>query len=267
MGGYPKDFKTISRNLTDNIVVTATAFSRFNVLNFGARMALFDYDDKVIIWSAIPYGEEVIKAIRLLTGKESNNVTHLIIPDSEHTMAAKSFKAEYPNLKIIASEEVKVDGLNIDHVIPNKLGNTLINKETLKSLGIEPIISDNFEFVHLPSHGNNELVMYDLRSKILFEADLLFNLGDKKPNEQYSPETGYSAGYNPHGGLSFLTRYMQPYSKFGNKLVSGIANVQKSKEGLQLINKWDFHTIVMCHGNIIDKDAKKAFQNLFSSAL
>lgn len=264
--GYPKDFKAISRKLTENIVVTATAFSRVNILNFGARMALFNYDDQVIVWSAIPYGEEVTKAIKLLTGKDENNVTYLVIPDLEHTMAAKSFKQAHPKIKIIASEEVKVPGLTIDHVIPNKLGNKLIDSTVLTELGIGSPISNDFEFVYLPSHKNNELVMFDKRSNILFEADLLFNLGTKEPLEQYSPETGFPKGFNPHGGLSYLTRYMQPYSKFGNKLGNSVVNIEKSKIGLQTIYNWDFHTIVMCHGNIIDKEAKAAYKNAFSNA-
>lgn len=265
--GYPKDLKAISRKLTDNIVLTVTAFSRVNILNFGARMGLFNYDGQVIVWSAIPHGDEVKKSIKLLTGTDETKVSYLIIPDLEHTMAAKSFKEVYPQMKIIASEKVNIPGLHIDYVIPDKLGNSLIDSKVLTDLGVDEVISKNFEFVYLPYHTNQELVMFDKNTKILFEADLLFNLGVKEPLEQYSPETGFTKGYNPHGGLSFLTRYMHPYSKVGNKLTNSVCNVRKSKPGLKTIYNWDFNTIVMCHGNIIDKDAKKAFKNVFSNVL
>ncbi|ODV81166.1 uncharacterized protein CANTADRAFT_25394 [Suhomyces tanzawaensis NRRL Y-17324] len=263
--GYPSPLKVISRKLTNDIVIASCAFSRFDKLNFGGRMALINHLGQIIVWSALPYGPEVEKSLELLTGTTGKyNITHLIIPDKEHTMAAKSFKDVYPELKVIAMEGVEVPGLTIDYRVTSKLGNKTIDLKILKEeLGItDKVFLDLFEFVYLPHHGNKELVMFDTKSKILFEADLLFNLGVKEPLEQYSPSTGFSEGYNPHSGWSFLTRYMQPYSKVGNILTNKITTPQ-SKPGLEAIQKWDFSKIVMCHGNIIEKDAKKAFANVF----
>lgn len=62
-----------------------------------------------------------------------------------------------------------------------------------------------------------------------------------------------------------MTRYMQPKSKVGNFLAKKVVNMAKSKQGLQHIYDWEFHTIVMCHGNLIDKDAKQAFKSVFPS--
>ena len=106
--GYPKTLKAVSRKLTNNIVIASCGFTRANTLNFGARMALFNYDNDIVVWSAIPYGDEVVKALELLTGDNGGvfNITHLVVPDKEHTMAARSFKSNYPNMKIIAMETV-----------------------------------------------------------------------------------------------------------------------------------------------------------------
>lgn len=180
--GYPNPFKTFSRNLTENIVITSGPFTRINTLNFGARMALLRFGEDIVVWSAIPYSEEVEKAITLLNGK--GTITHLIIPDQEHTMAAKSFRAKYPGLKILAPDTVNLGpDTPIDYKVSAPSGNkvlSLANNLLSKELGIEPTSPlSNLEFVYLPTHANKELVVYDGKSKILFQADLIFNLGGR----------------------------------------------------------------------------------------
>lgn len=264
--GYPNPLKAISRNLTDNIVITSTPFTRSNIMNFGARMTLFNYNNQVIVWSAIPYGSEVINSLKLLTGKDDGfNVSYLIIPDVEHTMAAQSFKDTYPNLKIIGPEEVKVP-FKVDYKITKAHGNKLIDSNVLKEIGIQDdSILNNFEFVYLPSHANKELVLYDKNSKILFQADLLLDLGPVgKKLEQYSPETGYASNFNPHGGLSYITRFSHPDSGFFRGLVNKLvkANDPQVQKGLKTIYNWDFTKMVPCHGNVVD-DGKSMFKKYF----
>lgn len=263
---YPEPLKALSRKLTSNIVISSTGFRRFGKVNFGGRMALFNYDNSVIVWSAIPYGDEVVKALNLLTGETTKaNVTHLIIPDKEHTMAAKSFKQEYPDLKIIAMETVDLGkDCPIDYTITSKYAHKLIDALVMEEIGIkDPAITKNFEFVYLPYHANKELVTYDLNSKMLFEADLLFNMNPKEKLEQFSPEAGFPDGFYPHLGWSFLTRFLHPKSKVGVSMFNRIAASRQSSEGLKQIHKWDFEKIVMCHGNVIEHGAKEAFKDTF----
>ncbi|CUM56611.1 uncharacterized protein AC631_04397 [Debaryomyces fabryi] len=278
--GYPNPLKTVSRSLTDNIVITSCGFSCVKVFNFGARMSLIKYGDEIIVWSPIPYGDEVIKALNLLTGNSSGvfNIAYLIIPNNEHNLAAKSFKANYPNIKIIALESIDL-GLEcpIDYRFTKDIGNTLVDQSVLsEKVGIlSPAILNNLEFVYLLNSANKDLVMFDKNSKIMFEADILVNLGipgstsGKATLEQYSTLTGYPDNFLPHFGLSFFTRYLQPYSKVGNWLVSRIANSANpnSQKGLKAIYDWDFEQIVMCHGNVIDRNAKLTFQNVYQSVL
>ncbi|KAK6198669.1 uncharacterized protein RJT21DRAFT_50398 [Scheffersomyces amazonensis] len=275
---YPTPLTAVSRKLTDNIVITSSPFTRANHFNFGGRMALIKYDDSIIVWSALPYGPEVLKALQLLESndkQETFNVTHLIVPDREHTLAAVSFKEKFPALKIIAMDTVKFDKFKVDYEVGESLGNQLLTKEVLADkVGIkESVILNNLQFVYLPFHANQELIVYDINHKILFEADLIFNLGipgttsGKVTLEQYSPATGYIKGFNPHGGWSFLTRYMQPYSKVGKFLFNKFVNPAKSAAGLKAIYGLDFQSIVLCHGNIIDKNAKEVFKHVFESSL
>lgn len=234
-------------------------------------MALLKFGDDIVVWSAIPHSSEVEKAIALISSPTAS-VTHLIIPDQEHTLAAVSFKEKYPDLKIIGPETVDLGPKTpIDYKLSEKSANKILDKANLQEeLGVDSSsVLNNLQFVYLPSHANKELVVYDAKSKILFEADLLFNLGAHEPSEQYSPDNGYAKGFNPHRGLSFLTRYMQPYSKVGAHLMRKAlsADTPGAKKGLQAIYSWDFEQIVPCHGNIISNNAKEAFYNVFKPSL
>lgn len=264
---YPNPLKASIKNLNDNIVTVSTAFTRAHTMNFGARMSLFNYNDQIVVWSAVPYGEEVTKALKQLTGKQEDfNVTYLIVPDVEHTMAAKSFKEKYPELKIIAMEGVTLGGTKIDFKISDKYGNQLLDKDKLKEIGIkDDVILNNFEMCYLPNHVNKELVLFDMNSKYLFQADLLLNLGPKGTKlEQYSPATGYPENFNPHGGLSYLTRLTHPGSNFFKNTVNKMLKINQpqNKEGIKIIYNWDFTKMVPCHGNVVE-DGKSMFKKYF----
>lgn len=261
---YPTPLKVVSRKLSEDVVVALTPFKRFDKFNFGARMAFFHVGTNIVVWSALPYSPEAVKPLELFQILNPElHLSHLIVPDAEHTLGAKSWKEKHPNLKIIAMDPT-IGGVKVDHVFSVKEGGRVVAQKELHELGFDATIANNFEFVFLPDHGNRELVTFHKSSKTVFEADLLFNL--QAPLEQFSPETGFAKGFNPHGGWSFLTRYMNPYSKVGVFLQNRIANPAKSAPGLKAINSWDFTTIVPCHGNVLT-EGKKAFKAVFGASL
>lgn len=262
---YPSPFKATIEKLAENTVVALAGFKRFGKVNFGARMALFHYNNSVIVWLAFPYGEEVERAVEQLTNNKNTPISHMIIPDREHTMAAKSFKEKFPDLKILAGEGVEC-GFKPDYVISKSDAHTVLDKARLTQLGIDAAIADNFQFVFLPHHANQELVAYDVNLKIVYEADLLFNLRTDEKMQQFSPEVGFPEQENPFGGWSFVGRYMNPDSKVGRFMQTKIADVPLSAEGLRNIYGWDFDTMVMCHGNILRNGAKEQFKKLFACA-
>lgn len=265
--GYPSNIQLVTRKLTDDIIISSGAFTRVGRINFGSRMALFRVQNSIVVWSAIPYCDEVKKALDLFS--ETPKVTHLIVPDTEHTIGAQSFKKEFPELKIIAMEGGFADGrITVDYRITAAHANQVLDNTKLKEIGIlELEILDNFQFVYLPGTGNKELVTYHKPSRSVFEADLLFNLRSDQPMEQFSVETGFPANYNPFTGWSFLARYLNADSAIGRFLFRRFASVKVSAPGLNAINSWDFLTLVMCHGNVLDKDGKTAFQKVFGLVL
>lgn len=226
-------------------------------------MALFNFNGNVVVWSAIPHNDDVVKALQLVTGTASGfNVSHLIIPDKEHTMAAKSFKEQYPGMKIIAMEGVDLgEQTPIDYRVTSKYADKIIDAELLREIGVtDPVILSNFEFVYLPKHANKELVMYDKTSKTVFEADLLFNLRTDTKMEQFD-------GSSPFSGWSYMAKFMNPDSKVGGAMLRKIADANGSAAGLKAIYSWDFDRLVMCHGNIFEKGAKAEFHKVFGSVL
>ncbi|KAG7195655.1 uncharacterized protein KQ657_003425 [Scheffersomyces spartinae] len=261
--GYPSPLVAAHRKLTENVLTTSTPFSIMNRVNIGARMTIFNYEGGVVIWSGIPYCDVVKEALEKIG---NSNVTWLIVPNVQHTMAVKSCKEKFPNLKILAMGNAEKN--QADYVFTSaEHGETLIDRPVLEKMGItDPTILNHFEFVYLNNHKNKEIVLYDKTSKILCEADVLFNMEPEL--EQYSPATGYPEGFYPFSGWSFLGRYLQPYSIIGNYIVrERLNNGAMSAKGLQQVLNWDFETIVPCHGNTIEIDAKKAFKNLFSPVL
>lgn len=262
--GYPNPLKVLSRKLTDNIVVAQSGFKRADKVNFGARMALFNYNGSIVVWSAIPHNEDVVEALKLVSGQASGfNVSHLIVPDKEHTLAAQSFKECYPQMKIIAMEGVEM-GVNVpvDHLITSKYAHKVLGTEALSEIGItDPVILSNFEFVYLPKHANKELVMFEKKTKTLFEADLLFNIRDDQPIEQFEGNP------KPFTGWSYVSKFLNPDSKVGRVIFRKITNETKSAQGLKAVYSWDFDRLVMCHGNILETGGKEAFYRVFKGVL
>lgn len=261
---YSDPLKATTRHVAPNVVITSCGFSIFNKLNVGARMTLIKAGDSVVVWSAVPFGPVVEDAIRQLTGLPTTKVSHLIVPNIEHTKAAPSFKQQYPDLKIIASERVRYPDLTIDFPLKAENGNKQLEGS---EIGItDSSVTDSLSFVYLPFHKNSDVAIYHKPSRTLLVADIIFNIGHDHL-EQFSEETGYAADFYPHTLWSFLTRYFQPYSKVGNFIVNKRLLREGCDEGLRLIHEWDFKRIVPCHGDVIEEGAKEAFESVFGHRL
>lgn len=263
---YPDPLKVVSRRITENIVLSASGFRRFGKINFGARMALFNYNDKIVVWLAMPYSDGVKEALELAAKGKEPQVAYVIIPDKEHTMAAKSFKVRFPDLKIIAMEGVDLGKeAPVDYVFTDKVKDRVLGLAALQEIGItDSVILDNFEFVYLPSHVNKELVMYEKALKSVFQADLLFNLKNE-PNEQFSEEVGHKGSV--FSGFSYPAKFMNPDSKLGRNFMNKAASSSKGAEGIRSIYSWDFDRLVMCHGSVFETGGKEAFRKVFSGVL
>jgi hypothetical protein len=276
--GYPSPLNTFSRKVGDNVVTTSCAFQILDSLNLGARMALFKHGKNVTVWSPFPYGEGFEEGLKLLVGDSDYKISHIVVVNNQHNMAAHEYKLKFPEAKIICSDTVKLhDGVEVDYKLGYDVSNKLLDAEALKALGVkEESFYNNFEMVYLGNHKNREVLLFDKVSKSLCCGDTIFNMGIAGSTdgsvelEQYSEKVGIPKPYRPHGGWSYATRYFQPDSMVGKFFMNRLC--QTKTEGGQLgiktaYESWAFEKIIMCHGNVIESGAKEAWAKVFASSI
>lgn len=278
MHGYPFSFPTSgylkpigghSRVLLPGVIaIHSLPFLRV-FLEIGGRataIKLNTKDEGILVFAPIPWGPEAQSFLKTLEpNKDINqmNVKYLVAPDVEHHMALKSWKEQFPNVKIFGPEPLiakkKSEGVAIDYAFSESDGKTLLTEETIKTkstLDIPNEIMAEFDFAYFPHHVNKELVLLHKPTKTLLTADLFFNLPSF---EQYE-----NSQINPVGGLSFLTKYLSIDSWLQRKIF-GSALPKKDYEGvLNAIYQWNFERIIPCHGDILEGvNIRDRFANLF----
>lgn len=274
--GFPKNLKAVIRKLNDDVVIVSTPFTYMGLLNLGGRTALIKCQGGIVLWSPVPYGDYIVEALQLLTGNTSSdpadyNLSFIVALSTEHYMGVKSMKEKFPSAEVISSEHMTK--ALVDYKLPDSQGNKVITMDDICFFNQKKAAKgfDELEFVYLPAHLDREVVVYFKPKKMLFEADILINVGMHGTTtgdvvlEQFSPELGFPKGFNPHGGVSFFTRYFQPYSKLYTWTFSRIfprAHRADAKTGYKVICSWDFETIVPCHGNVITSGAKAAMRKV-----
>lgn len=269
--GYPSPLRTSIRKLSPNVVTVSCPFSIKNKADVGNRMTLIKYDGDIVVFSPIPYGEYMNEALEALGGPNLKP-KYLVIVNFQHNLAAPSFKKEYPDIKIIAGENVELGPeCPVSLRLTSDMGNRLLKAEDLRQKwGVDEEWWCNLELCYLTSHKNKDVVMYEKTSRILIEGDVVFNMGVPDENdsfEQYSTATGYPEKHFPYTGWSYMLRFVNAHSFLGPWLFSRLSNT-KTEGGRNAIKmlyeNWDFETIVPCHGNVISKDAKIVFKKGFN---
>lgn len=274
--GYPTKIKAAVRKLNDLVVIVSCPFSYLGLFNIGARTALIQCEEGIVVWSPMIYGDYIVEGLQKLTGNSSTNpadynVTHIVALSTEHYLGVDSFTAHFKKAKVISSEATT--RVSVDYKLTDAIANKVITlNDITRANGSETEKGFNeLEFVYLPLHFDKEVVVYLKPQKMLFQADILMNLGIHGTTtgdvvlEQYSPETGYPKGFNPHGWISFATRYFQPFSKVYNLTFTRLfprAHLSKARKGLAAICDLDFETIVPAHGNVVTTRAKEAMRHV-----
>lgn len=190
-------------------------------------------------------------------------VRYIVALDYEHHIFMSEWAKAYPEAKLVGMEGLpeKRKKAN-DEKIGNEDFAVVFKKEGKRDLRIDPEFDVDFEYEYVDGHGNLELVFLYKPDKVLIEADLLFNLPAK---EQYSkvPESEkkegtiakmFSGVQSPNGDPTWMRRLTWYL----------IAKDRPSfNDSVQLIYKWDFDTLIPCHGDVVEGNAKELFHKVF----
>lgn len=249
---YPSPLPTVTRSLSPDATVILAPFDFLGFMPIGARTALFRYRNEVVVWLPLPYGDYVDKAL----AKWGPNVlvTWVIVANTHHCMCAHQYKKRFPEAKILAPEGTPLkEGFRPDVIVPKALARQRLLGDRLKSLGVDNVIVNNFEFVFLDQHYCDELVVYEKNLKTLFVGDLVFNFEGEV--EQFK------AGSPPR--LRAMLWGVNPRNYYGQVitcLFNGVFTPNAlAKQALRVVvNEFDFDRVVMCHGNdLTGQDVKK----------
>lgn len=223
--------RNLLKRFGDNIWVVEQP-SNFLGVPLGLRMTIVRLaKQQLVIHSAIPCNDETEAAIR-----ELGEITHLIVPNLEHTRFIKQWRQRYPSTQLYAPASA-----NLEHSIDLKtISHQTFGDSTLCCLPIDGIPRlDEFAFFHA-------------ESKTLILTDLAFNIGDDISL----------------WGKCFL-RLNGAYNKFtpSRILKSWVKDNAAFRLSIQQVMQWDFEQIIIAHGEPIIDNAKQAFRQSYKWAL
>jgi glyoxylase-like metal-dependent hydrolase (beta-lactamase superfamily II) len=198
-----------------------------------------------------------------------NDLRYIIAGDVEHHIFLSDWAAAYPNAKLIGPEglpEKRLKAADSDPKIGKEPFAAVFTRENKTNLAasIGEDFARDFDVEYVHAHPNRELVFLFKPEKTLIQADLLFNL---PAEEQYSrvPE-----GKPKLGLLGRLFESMQTTKGEAVGMKRFLWHVVSRKdrasfnESVRRIEKWDFETVVPCHGETIVGNGKEVFRKVFA---
>ncbi|GAB0136269.1 hypothetical protein EsDP_00004576 [Epichloe bromicola] len=256
----PADLMVI-RNVTPNVVTFSVPFSRFGKIKIGGRGTLVKLTSgNLAVFSPVALTDESKAKVAELGGR----VAYIIALDLEHHIFISEWAKEYPGAKLIAPEglsEKRAKQLD-DPKINNDEFAVVFKKDGKRSVRISDEFDADFDYEYVDGHANKELVFNYRPEKVLIEADLMFNL---PAVEQYSRAPG---GHRPSGIADKLFQGAQSTAgdatwmkRFNWYLTAKDRN--SVNDSIRVIDQWDFTTLIPCHGEVIEGNAKETFRKVF----
>ena len=220
------------RQIDDNLWV-AEQTQKFLGLEVGTRMTVIRRSDRsLILISPIAIDPETVQQLADL-----GSVTYLVAPNLFHYLYVARCQQMYPEAETIAPPGLsnKQPDLSIDKVFTQdsiELGSEL-----------EYTLLEGFQVFVPPKIAiANEIVFYHPESKTLIITDSAFNFDNSFPVV-----------------TQLAARALGSYKTLKPTWLEKIAvrDKPKLKQSIDRVLSWDFHRIIMAHGQIIDSDAKQ----------
>jgi len=175
---------------------------------------------------------------------ELGPVKYIVSGDADHYFFLEAYHKEYPEAKVIGPEPLvkKAPNLKFTGVYGTDPAGTLYGFE------------EEINVVFFSGYAKRDVAFFHVASKSLIEQDLLFNL---PPTEQFSKSKS-------SGTIPFFSGRMYPGSFLHKRVVSGLIQDKEAvKRDATAVAAWDFERIITAHGDVIEKDGKKAWTDVY----
>ncbi|KAK9238352.1 hypothetical protein V1525DRAFT_114185 [Lipomyces kononenkoae] len=251
---YPKPLTAVvRRDPAPNVITLGCPFTVVGLVKLGARESIikaqFSTGRGAFVIAPIPFCDDAETALDGLP------VKYILGPNLVHHIEIKSWKERFPDAKIIGPKGLgQRNGMVVDIEIED-----FDSVLSAKDLGMNDIADEeDFKFVCFGGHRTYEVATYHGKSKVLFVADLMVNL---PASDQYSVDKSTGILATISRTLNLETK-LQPVA--GSLLIK---DKEAMKKGIKGLSTLDFEKIVVCHGDIIEVDAKTKFSDQFKSLL
>ncbi|OJD36178.1 glutamyl-trna amidotransferase subunit a protein [Diplodia corticola] len=247
---------TVIREVVPGTIITSSApFLRFGRIKIGGRGTVVRMQNGALaVFSPTALTDELKKKVDSM-----GEVKYITALDYEHHIFLGPWYKEYPNAKVLGPEGLpekrqKQNNENVPFAVvfePSK-------KHEIK---VDPEFDAEFEYEYVHAHANKEIVFNHKPTKTLIEADLIFNM---PAIEQHSRVGGDAQ-------TGFLTKFFSLFTNLQGEATGHrrflwyMASKQDRaafNESVERINAWDFERMIPCHGDVIEKDGKTAFQKV-----
>ncbi|KAF5245925.1 hypothetical protein FAUST_1512 [Fusarium austroamericanum] len=245
----------VIRQVSAEITTISIPFVQFGVLKTGGRTTIVRLrSGALVVISPVSLTEFCHKVIASLGG----NVTYIVAPNLEHYLHIGSWKAEFPDSRLIVPQ-----GLPEKWRTKPTLGELHFDVVVAGSESISAEFDQEFSIEYTGAMASHEIVLLHKPTSTLIEADLLFNI---PATEQFS-KTSISAMSGFLNSLIatrvFSTGLSSIWQKRLGWYVLGASDRSGFGDSVRHIYEWDFDRCIPCHGDVIETGAKEVFKEIF----
>jgi len=235
---------TVIRELAKDVWIFSAPYSRSGVLPIGGRSTAIKLSTGGV-WIFATHSLDAATRAKLA---ELGDVRFIVSADRDHHDFLSEYRDAYPDAKLIGVAALvdRRPDLKFEGAYGREPAGTLYGYE------------DDIKAAFFGGHMKHDVAFFHSATKTMIEADLLFNL---PPTESFSLTRG-------SGNVPGLSKIMTPYTWAHRTLVRALVKDRAAmKEPCTIVESWDFVRIVPCHGDVIETDAKNAWNALYKQYL
>lgn len=246
----------VFRDILPNLVTLSTPFNRHGVWKVGGRATIVKLQTgSIAVFSPVALTDDVRAKVQSM----GNNVKYISAMDIEHHIFVSPWAKAFPEAQVIGMEglpekrekDPETAGVRFAHVF---------TKSNKKDVRISEEFDQEFDYEYMDGHASGEIVYFHKPTRTMIEADFFWNL---PATEQYS-----KSGEAADAGI--ITKILNSFTNIkgaatGQKRLSWYAfgkDRVSYAESVRTMKGWDIQRIIPSHGDVVENDAKGAFNKV-----